>query len=469
VTITGRDDRRVYFQRTFLPRETNEVRLYMHKGNDIATIRGASHDDIIVRLMGDGDDDELVDATNGSGNHFYDSQGKNRFVTAHHTAVSEKKWNPPKPGLGVRLDSPWRPDWGSQLRWGPTFNFVHGGGFVVGAGPRYLSNGFRQLPHRTSINANVLFATGNGRMGANLDFDHREENSPLQYNLHARATRFEAFSFYGFGNATPKILSRRALVNQNLVAIEPLAIWNVGWRSREEAGGTLRAHEEKIPGLLPWFGTLSAGPTFYWTKTLEPSLSPFAAANAGNSNSFARAGARAALKLERVVRGAVPDKGVKLVSEVTAYPGLLDVNKAFGTAEGAAMAYVPLSKNGTHIGLRAGGAFATDEVPILHAPAIGGRQTVRGYSWHRYTGDRTAFGSAELRVPVGEMPFLIRWKVGAFGLADVGRVWFDGESDGNWHKGYGGGLWFSTLGQTLSIAYARGSEGHLYLTKGMSF
>jgi hypothetical protein len=56
-----------------------------------------------------------------------------------------------------------------------------------------------------------------------------------------------------------------------------------------------------------------------------------------------------------------------------------------------------------------------------------------------------------------------------FGLMDVGRVWLDGESPGGWHKGVGGGLWFSSLGQTFSVAYAHGDEHRFYLQKGMSF
>ncbi len=122
-----------------------------------------------------------------------------------------------------------------------------------------------------------------------------------------------------------------------------------------------------------------------------------------------------------------------------------------------------------NLALRVGGAMATGSIPVLHAPAIGGRESLRGYAWRRYNGDETAFGSAELRVPVGVLPLLIRWNVGVFGLADAGRVWFDRQSDGGWHAAAGGGVWFSTLGQTFSVAYAYGDKGRIYLQKGMSF
>jgi hemolysin activation/secretion protein len=106
---------------------------------------------------------------------------------------------------------------------------------------------------------------------------------------------------------------------------------------------------------------------------------------------------------------------------------------------------------------------------LQHAPAIGGRETLRGYQFQRYAGESSAFGSAEVRVPVGTVPFVLRWHTGIFGLVDVGRVWFEQQSPGGWHSGVGGGLWFSSLGQTFSVAYAHGEQSRFYLQRGMSF
>ena len=83
--------------------------------------------------------------------------------------------------------------------------------------------------------------------------------------------------------------------------------------------------------------------------------------------------------------------------------------------------------------------------------------------------DRSAFGSAELRIPLGTVPLLINWKSGIFGLVDAGRLWLDGESPGGWHTGFGGGVWISALGQTISAAYAHGDTNRFYLQKGLSF
>jgi hemolysin activation/secretion protein len=121
------------------------------------------------------------------------------------------------------------------------------------------------------------------------------------------------------------------------------------------------------------------------------------------------------------------------------------------------------------VALRAGGALASGSFPVQHAATLGGSSTLRGYAWQRFTGETSAYGSTELRVPTGSVNLLVRWQVGMFALADIGRVWYDTQSDGGWHTGFGGGLWLSSLGKGLSLAYARGEEHRLYLGTGASF
>jgi hypothetical protein len=68
---------------------------------------------------------------------------------------------------------------------------------------------------------------------------------------------------------------------------------------------------------------------------------------------------------------------------------------------------------------------------------------------------------------VGTVNLLLRWNTGIFGLADVGRVWMAGESDGGWHTGFGGGVWLEALGRAISIGYAKGDVNRIYLKTGL--
>ena len=472
VTISGKDDSasvQPFSTRTFLPSETNEVRVFLGDDDDRAVVKGAANSAIAVRIIGGDGDDFLADSAGGHSTRLYDAKGENDFVTQSGTRVSVQEWDPPRSGSGPRLDAPWRPDWGKSTGWGPTFDYGHGAGLIVGFGPRYQSQGFRRLPYKTKASANILLGLANMKPGVSLDIDHKAENSPLSLQLHARATQFEEFRFHGYGNDVDKVDNRLSKIEQNLVAVEPVLAWEIGWRTHENLPNGFGEKTEPMPGLRPLTGMLEAGPVFYWNDPDPRAQSPLNDPALAGSDDLARLGLRLGLSLDRTSGGGVSDRGWTFDGELAGYPPLWDIEQSFSTAAATLATYVPLPGNGTHLAFRAGGELASGGFPVQHAPAIGGRRTVRGYGYQRYRGESAAYGSAELRIPVGTVPLLIKWNAGVFGLADAGRVWFGDRSPGGWHSGFGGGLWFSSLGQTFSVAYAHGEEHRFYLQKGLSF
>jgi len=472
VTVLGSKDStsvEPFSRRTFLPSETNEVRLYLHDGDDSAVVKGASNGAIKVRIIGGDGNDSLADSAGGNATHFYDAKGKNEFITGGGTRVSLAEWDPPRQGGGVRLDAPWRPDWGASFGWEPTCGYGRGASIIVGFGPRYTSQGFRRIPYRWKASANLLLGLGNGNPGVSVDVDYRAENSPLAMTLAARATKFEEFRFHGFGNDVPELDRALSRFEQDLIAIEPSIIWQIGWRTRENLGSGFSDDERALPGLRPLVGRIEAGPVVLWNKPDAPSGSPLSDEDISGSKSFGRAGVRLGLALDRTSSGAVSDKGWTATAELAGYPPVWDVERSFSTAAATVATYLPLPGDGTHLALRAGGEIASGSFPVQHAPAIGGRRTLRGYGYQRFRGETSALGSAELRVPLGTVPLLIKWNAGVFGLADAGRVWFDGRSEGGWHTSIGGGVWLSSLGQTFSLTYAYGDGHYFYVQRGLLF
>ncbi len=130
------------------------------------------------------------------------------------------------------------------------------------------------------------------------------------------------------------------------------------------------------------------------------------------------------------------------------------------------------------VAVRAGGHKNWGRYPFHEAAFIGGggffggSQTVRGLLQNRYAGDASVYGNAEIRTRLGRMTLVLPAEVGVFALADVGRVFLDGEDSDEWHPGYGGGLWLSYLNRnnTFSITVAE-SEGRalLYIRLGFAF
>jgi hypothetical protein len=59
--------------------------------------------------------------------------------------------------------------------------------------------------------------------------------------------------------------------------------------------------------------------------------------------------------------------------------------------------------------------------------------------------------------------------LGVIALADAGRVWFDGDSPGDWHSAVGGGLFFAAVGQSVFLTAAHGERTSVNFGLGMPF
>jgi hypothetical protein len=462
---TAQQQQRPFYQRTFVPAETQEVRVFLLDGNDQTVVRGASGP-IIVRVIGGYDDDVFADSASGGATHFYDSDGENKFTTARGTHVSERPWREPTVAHGMRIWGSWRPDWGGSSGWGPAFDYKTGAGVVVGVSHTTRAYGFRRLPHAWELKGAAMIGTGNGRVAVTGDADYRMENSPVGFTVAARASQLEAFRFSGYGNETPKVASELSLVEQTVLAFEPAVVLQLGWRARE-TNKAEAFREDQEPRTRAVQGRLEAGPVVSWIDPDAATNSPLATSDVLGNGAFGHVGMRASLELDRTDADAVAMRGWRLSADVRGFPPLWNLAQSFATTRAEGSVYVPLLPNRVHLAVRGGASMASGLFPAQYAATVGGWSTLRGHSYRRFSGDAAVDGSTELRVPLGTVNFLMRWNTGVFGLADVGRVWMSGESDGGWHTAFGGGVWLETLGRAISVGYAKGEEHRIYLKTGL--
>ncbi len=103
-----------YFERTFHPEETQEVRIYLRGGNDRVEIAGTMGR-ISVRVDGGGGDDTFVNASEvgTSKTAFYDARGENRFVKGKGARIDERPYRRP-PGSHTP-NARYALDWGMQV------------------------------------------------------------------------------------------------------------------------------------------------------------------------------------------------------------------------------------------------------------------------------------------------------------------------------------------------------------------
>jgi outer membrane protein assembly factor BamA len=191
------------------------------------------------------------------------------------------------------------------------------------------------------------------------------------------------------------------------------------------------------------------------------------------SGEFGELAGQAGLELDTRDVAAAPRRGTHVLFEGTLYPGGWDVDSTFGEVHGEAATYLtaPISLHPT-LALRAGGRKVWGDFPYQDAAYVGGGSTVRGLSSHRFLGDASAYGNAELRLPLSHLNLLAPFELGIFGLADAGRVWVTGENSNTWHSAFGGGLSLAFLnaGNTFTVAVAHGdNQTSAYLSTGFMF
>ena len=122
------------------------------------------------------------------------------------------------------------------------------------------------------------------------------------------------------------------------------------------------------------------------------------------------------------------------------------------------------------LGVRGEKVFGT--APFFDLATIGGASTLRGYSSERFRGDAALVGSSELRIRLARATIILPGDIGVLGIADVGRVFLDGQTSDKWHTAAGGGLWLSWLGGigSFAISVVHSSERTaVYAGSGFSY
>jgi hypothetical protein len=444
VAVFDGDDTEPYFSRRFVPAETREVRLYLHGGDDLAVIHGTAPRSIQVRLIGGGGDDVLADSSSGGRRGMsvlHDDRGDNRLIPGREGRVDTRAWEPGSV-RGLFGNQPPAQDWGALFRpltpWGAWISNV---GPVVGVGPVWTRYGFRRQPYARQVGVRALYAPLENGIGVEGYADFVRTGRPSGLRLVAGARTFDVVRFHGLGNDSPGTNGEEFEVTSNEVRAEATWYGRMGRR-----------------------GTWRVGPLARWIDPREPGFTD--TPRPRGSDGFVQAGGLGELELDGRDSLPVTRRGWWLGTGAEGFGS--DAGGAFGAVRGEGRTYLSLG-GGPILALRAGGEVVRGDFPFTEAAFIGGAGSLRGYPTQRFAGDAAAFGSVELRQPLGQIRLLVRGRLGVFALADAGRVWVDGASAGDWHTDYGAGLWFETIGIPITLTYARGDLDRLYVGMGMPF
>lgn len=436
-----------YFDRTFHPEDTDEIRIRLHGGDDRLVVHGEAAGGPRVRVVGGDGADTLRDLSRvrgpGARTAFHDYRGENVVEAGTEalvdpTAFAESVWIPGE----IRPPR----DWGAERSWFVPWAAYEGAqGILVGGGPRWTWYGFRRYPFAGRVQLRAMYGPRTGDLGADAVAEFRGVGAAPDVWLHGRVSALEDFRFHGLGNASPvedEVEGAVVQVDQALFEAR------LRYRPRE--------------GLV-----LGAGPVL---ERLDPRPADGALARlpAGAAGAYGKAGLAAGLELETSPERTPREGGVRLRTEGHLFPATWDLTAPFARLRAEAAGYAPLPARSL-LAARVGGAQVWGEAPLFDRVSLGGSETLRGFAYQRFTGDALVFGGLELRTVLVRAELGVRGDLGVLAFADAGRVFVDGESEGGWHRGYGTGLWFESLGYAVSVTYARGEEHRVYLKLGLPF
>lgn len=438
-----------YFQRLFDRHETREIRLFLHGGDDRVQVHGRVQESILLHVVGGGGDDVLADSSYVAGarrrTRFYDARGDNTFVRGPQTVVDREertrdvqneRFSAPEPSGPFGIHSR---NWGSWLRPAVWTGAEPDVGVFLGGGVSRYSYGFRKVPYKYHLSARAGYAFSAGRGRAEVRLTAPALSHALSGEILAVASGIEVLNFFGFGNETPELDDDLVLVEQQEYAFLTTLTVSIRDPLSVTFGPVVKVSLTELdePG------------------TVVSQLQPF------GTQDFGQVGIQGAVRLDTRNRLLAPSRGLFLELGAVLYAPILTVDETYGRVRGEVRAYLtPGSERAPTLALRAGGEKLWGEFPFFEAAFLGGIETMRGFARQRFAGDAAVHGGAEIRLPLLRHGLVVPGEVGVLGIADVGRVFFEGEDSSRWHTGFGGGVWFTLLerANALSVSVVASDE-----------
>lgn len=428
------------YDRTFLPEETKEIRLYGLGGGDVFQLTGTTSKSIRIRIISGAGDDEIQDSSKVRGaRHMtlvYD-RGKRTQLTEHGEAKRVDHWNPEL--YYFKFD---RFEYDSylpliSLSYDQFNGFMAGGGFQY-APQKWDKEGYASK-HKLTASVSTL---GNKGITYNGRFHHLIRKWDLELGASVRSPEYHN-RFFGVGNET--VLDQELYDNTNFYELEynqamiKAGIYREFWQKSSVSMGVWVERNNVVTDTTG--GILGVNPDLL-----------------GIVHPLLQVGPYAKFDLDLRDKIGLPTKGVRAYVSYDHNFQLMNSTTNYGMAQGFLEYYVThRMRTPLTLGIRVGGATSLGTVPFYKMVSLGSDRNLRGFDTRRFTGTGNAYLNSELRWEIiNKDASFIPFQFGFKGFYDIGRVFFD-ENEGNiWHYGYGGGVYVAPFSNRLNLSVTVG-------------
>lgn len=441
----GKIAARPYFSRRFYPKDTQDVRIFLHAGANAVTIKGQGRDAIDLRIICSHGQDSIKDTSRFKGTRVYDARRKGS-AAVQGVLVDQRPYTVPETSSLIK---PAR-DWGERSLWTGLLYYNSDLGMLTRIGYGRQRFGFRRDPYADSWSVKLAYATRLQNFRLDTDYKYTWENSPLTGRLAFMASGIETLYFNGFGNNSPVPEDGlSADVRRQAVRFEPT-----------------------LDFFLSQYMRLEIGLLFEYSRTAENPGTVVARDLPVGSGDLWQGGFTGRFVMDTLDSHGWPTRGAFIKIEGSYYPKLLDKNIGdYGTLDTALAGVLNLSPDFVLSG-RFGAKKVWGSYPYFQAAYLGGSENLRGYTKQRFAGDAAVYSNLEVRFPISRYFVILPGEFGLYAFLDTGRIFLRNETSDKWHYGYGGGIWIAPLVRQLTMSFALGQseEGmRVYFRFGFDF
>jgi len=465
---TGNGKGEPLFHKIFDNEITADLRIHLNEGDDNAFVYGKCSDGPVIRIVGGEGKDEFIDESVVRGyfltitpfiavkrkTYFYDS-GKNTSVKEGPGSWYDS-YNWPEPKDDLEKYEPLQLDRGHNWLPVPIIGLNTDYGLLIGGGVQLNKYNFREVPQEYMQQITLSYATRFGNFAAAYEADFYSALRGGRLNLLVEVTEQFVSRYFGYGNETTfdKILENTDYykIDQELITVFPTMFYNFN----------------KIV-------TGSFGISFIQTKTFlenDTLLLDFRYEDYGIGK-ISPFGIHLGLELDGRNSQYYPTEGYFMHFNGRLFPEIFSEPEGFYyTGFDLRSYFTPEFSSFATLALRAGGSKVFGKYPFFAGATLGGKNNLRGYNDHRFSGDAALFGQAELRLFLTPINLILKSKIGINLFAETGRVFTENDFSEKWHPSYGIGLWVSYLNSTIiGSTYVAFSPDRttFYLGLGMGF
>lgn len=431
---------KVYYERTFYPHETKEIRLFGLLDDDVFVLEGEAEKSILIRIIGGGGHDTIIDHSNvkrgTQKTRIYekDKEAKMELGTEGRKVIPEDEqfYHYNRAAFKYNTYLPM-----ALITYNPFTGFAVQGG-VTFTRQRFAKPDFstkHRLKASVSSLGNYEFSYANQIRYLIGKWDGISEviiSRPLNYNF-----------FFGIGNDTykdPEQSKNYYRAHYNMASIAAGLTRSFWGRSSV----SLLANYELNEGLKRKDSYLADHPDVFGVERVDLLF------------------LKGVLDLDFRDRASLPEHGFRLF--FNQYAGHVS-----GTGENLASItelelenyFSTYAKNPFTVGIQLGGGVTDGTLPFYKLFSIGQMNNLQGFKRNRFTGQSKAFLNSEVRLQVMQTRnTLVPLKVGIRGFYDIARVWADSDnaSADYWHYGYGGGVYITPFREQFAFNLSVGSS-----------